>query len=166
MKRIFITGMSGTGKSSVIEVLKNRGFVAIDTDYDDWCEQTLMPNSGEVDWILRRERLEKLLKEPLISPLFVAGCRSNQRDFYHFFDYKVLFSAPLDVMLDRVTSRISNPYGHSEEERAEITNNFQQIQPLLKKSADIEIDTAVMSVKQIADFLVDLSFNSVGTAFK
>ena len=37
MKRILITGMSRTGKSSVVAVLRERGYKAIDTD-DGWCE--------------------------------------------------------------------------------------------------------------------------------
>ena len=45
MKRILITGMSGTGKSSVIRELQARGFAAIDTDYGDWCE--LFTTDGE-----------------------------------------------------------------------------------------------------------------------
>ena len=36
MKRVLLTGMSGTGKSSVIRELAARGFKAIDTDSDEW----------------------------------------------------------------------------------------------------------------------------------
>lgn len=35
LKRVLITGMSGTGKSTVIRELALRGYKAIDTDYDD-----------------------------------------------------------------------------------------------------------------------------------
>jgi hypothetical protein len=38
MKRILLTGMSGTGKSSVIHALADLGYKAIDTD-EGWCEQ-------------------------------------------------------------------------------------------------------------------------------
>ncbi len=46
MKRVLLTGMSGTGKSSVIGVLGACGFKAVDTD-DGWCE--LLPD-GRQRW--------------------------------------------------------------------------------------------------------------------
>lgn len=157
MKRIFITGMSGTGKSCVIQSLRSRGFTAIDTDYGDWCEFSIL--NGESEWIWREDRMHDLLTMSSTSPLFVSGCESNQGKFYKYFDYKILFTAPLEVILDRVTKRSSNPYGKSDEERAEICQNFEHIQPLLKKSADFEIDTTVMGVNEITDFLTELVFN-------
>lgn len=166
MKRIFITGMSGTGKSSVLEELRQRGFEAIDTDYDDWCEEAIDPNTGESDWVWREERMRNLLTAPLKTALFVSGCRTNQRNFYPFFDYKILFSAPLEVILKRVVKRSSNPYGQSEEERAEIAMNFGQVQPLLKAMADFEIDSSVMSVNEMADFLTTLALNPPETKMK
>ena len=155
MKRIFITGMSGTGKTSVIEALHSRGFTAIDTDYDDWC--VLSTLNGESEWLLREDRLHELLSQPLNSPLFISGCRSNQGKFYKFFDHKILFSAPLEIILERVACRTSNPYGKNEKERAEICWNFEHIQPLLKKSVDLEINSAEKSVDEIAEFLTELA---------
>lgn len=67
MKRIFITGMSGTGKSSVIEALRSRGFATIDTDYDDWCEPSVLDGHSEMIW--REDRMFELLAMPLTSPL-------------------------------------------------------------------------------------------------
>jgi dephospho-CoA kinase len=157
MKCIFITGMSGTGKSSVMEELQSRGFVAIDTDYDDWCELSLL--DGEPEWLWREERMRALLAVPRTSPLFVSGCCDNQRKFYSYFDYKILFSAPLEVMLQRVSQRTSNPYGKTAAQQTEIRWNYEHIQPLLKQSADFELDSAQMSVNEMADFLAKLALN-------
>jgi hypothetical protein len=60
-------------------------------------------------------------------------------------------------MLERVARRPTNPYGKSESERAEICWNYEEVQPLLRKSADFEIDSAAMSVHEIADFLTKLA---------
>jgi adenylate kinase family enzyme len=51
MKRILISGMSGVGKSSVIEELKNRGYPALDIDTDEWCELKIDANGNlERQW--------------------------------------------------------------------------------------------------------------------
>jgi predicted ATPase len=35
---VLLTGMSGTGKSTLIELLAARGYRAVDTDSDEWRE--------------------------------------------------------------------------------------------------------------------------------
>lgn len=35
MRRVLITGMSGTGKSSLLQELAARGYRTVDTDYGD-----------------------------------------------------------------------------------------------------------------------------------
>jgi dephospho-CoA kinase len=34
MARVLVTGMSGAGKSTVLEELRRRGLLTVDTDYD------------------------------------------------------------------------------------------------------------------------------------
>ena len=138
-----------------MDELRCRGFAAIDTDYDDWCE--LLISNGSSEYVWRGDRMRDLLTRRLTSPLFVSGCRLNQNKFYPYFDYRILLSAPLYLMLERVASRPTNPYGKSESERAEICRNYEEVQPLLRKSADFEIDSAAMSVHEIADFLTKLA---------
>lgn len=155
MKRIFITGMSGTGKSSVIAALSARGFAALDTDYGDWCRQSC--ENGEGEWLWREERMLTLLSTPLTLPLFVSGCVANQTKFFQYFDHKILLHAPLEVILERVAGRTNNDYGKSAEEREEIGRNYAGVVPLLKKSCDVELDTAVMSVDEVTDCLATLA---------
>jgi adenylate kinase family enzyme len=38
MKRVLLTGMSGTGKSMLISELAARGYKAVDLDTDEWSE--------------------------------------------------------------------------------------------------------------------------------
>lgn len=47
---IFITGMSGSGKSTILEELSNRGFRTIDTDMDDFCVYTYVDKFQEFGW--------------------------------------------------------------------------------------------------------------------
>lgn len=159
MKSIYITGMSGTGKSSVIQNLSKKGFTAIDTDYGDWKELSISGDTPE--WILKEENIKKLVSKPLASPVFIAGCCSNQVNLYPFFDHILLFSASLETILARVSTRISNPYGQLSHERDEIIWNFENIQPLLQEGADIEYNTEVMTVEEIASSLEQLAITPV-----
>ena len=36
MARVLVTGMSGTGKTTVLDELRRRGHLSVDTDYDGW----------------------------------------------------------------------------------------------------------------------------------
>jgi dephospho-CoA kinase len=156
MKRILITGMSGVGKSSVIQELKSRGYPAFDIDTDEWCEVKIdAEGNSERQW--REDKVQELLQKELSAPLFVSGCESNQGKFYSQFHYIVLLSAPLELLLERVTKRTNNPYGKSDKEREEIIYNTEVIEPLLRSGCDFEIDTSQLNIEQVADKLIGLA---------
>ena len=73
--------------------------------------------------------------------LFFSGCATNQGKFYPQFDHIVLLSAPAAVLVERLRSRTSNPYGKDPEELALVLHHLQTVEPLLRKSAHHEIDT-------------------------
>jgi len=75
MKRILLTGMSGTGKSSVVRELVARGYKAVDTD-DGWVEP--LPD-GRQQW--RSDAIQKLLDTEDTDALFIAGCEENHAWF-------------------------------------------------------------------------------------
>jgi shikimate kinase len=52
----------------------------------------------------------------------------------------VLLSAPLHVLLERVSGRTNNPYGQTPEQRAEIASYLDTVEPLLRRRATVELD--------------------------
>jgi dephospho-CoA kinase len=141
MTKVLITGMSGTGKSTVLEILGARGHRTVDTDTDRWSHWVTLPD-GSPDWIWREQAIADLLAGHHGGNLFVAGCKSNQGKFYPQFDRIVLLSAPADVLLARIAARTNNPYGERPEERAAILRYLAVVEPQLRATATIEIDTS------------------------
>jgi dephospho-CoA kinase len=142
---VFVTGMSGTGKSSVLAELGRRGHEVVDTDYGDWIDRGSEP-------LWREERIAALLDEHRDGTLFMAGCVANQGKFYERFDAVVLLSAPADVILERVAVRETNEFGKTEAERTRILSDLETVEPLLRRGATAEIDTRAPLV-EIVDAL-------------
>lgn len=157
MRTLLITGMSGTGKSTVMDLLRARGFGAIDTDTAQWSQLVTLPGETEAGWVWREEKMRDVLALPRSGPLFVSGCVSNQGEFYPQFDHVVLFTAPAPVLLERVRTRTNNPYGKTAAEQREILEYLTTVEPLLRQGADMEINTAELSAEAVADRLATLA---------
>jgi dephospho-CoA kinase len=136
VKRVLITGMSGTGKSSLIASLSALGYKAVDTD-DGWCEP--QPD-GRQRW--REDAIQELLATEDTGVLFVAGCEENQVKFHHWFDHIILLSAPAEVLTRRLATRTNNPFGKSERDYHRFLADLTDIEPRLRAIADCEVDTA------------------------
>jgi GTPase SAR1 family protein len=171
MKRVLVTGMSGVGKSALLEELAARGYRTVDTDYGDYYETA----DGEQLW--RRDRIEELLRTAGTAGatgtvgsaetvgnaetpgpegrnvLFIQGTTRNQGSFYPWFNHIVLLSAPVEVLIQRLTTRTTNSYGKDPAELAETLEYVQTVEPLLRASATIEVVTTV-PVPTVADIVL------------
>lgn len=147
MKRVLITGMSGTGKSSVIQELAARGYRAYDLDTPEWSQwvdaaasDALTPAEGK-DWVWREDRVRRLLATPEDVTLFVSGCAENMRSLYPLIDTVILLFAPVETIMERLAARSPGGYGNTAEERRKVSELISTIEPLLRESAHHEIDT-------------------------
>lgn len=96
--KVFITAVSGVGKSAVVSELVGRGYTAYDADDRELkltrleVKETGEPvewPKGFVDWSYYswnadEDRLQQLLASN--DTVFVAGFLGNQENLYHYFD--------------------------------------------------------------------------------
>ena len=140
MRRILVTGMSGTGKSAALTELRKRGFRTVDTDEGGWTEWRDGEGGGGYYW--REDRITELLADEAGAPLFVSGTATNQGRFYSSFDVIVLVSAPVHVLLERIDRRTTNPYGKSPEDRELVLMHVAEVEPLLRATCTHELDAS------------------------
>ena len=147
-----MTGMSGTGKSSALAELRRRGLETVDTDEPGWTEWS--DEEGGYVWL--EDRIAELLAQERETPLVVSGTVSNQGRFYRDFDAVVLLSAPVEVLLERISDRTTNDYGKSAEERALILEHVAEVEPLLRATCTHELD-ASRPLSEVVDDLARIA---------
>ncbi len=151
MRRVLVTGMSGTGKSTVLAELARRGFQVVETDDAPWSEWS----EADGGYVWREDLVSELLSRDDGGTLYVSGTVSNQGRFYPRFDAVVLLSAPVEVLLRRIEARTTNGYGKTAEERELILRDVAEAQPLLRATCTHEID-ATQPVADIVAQLVEI----------
>ena len=149
MVRTLITGMSAVGKSSMISELSKLGHRAIDLDTDEWSQ--LVPDDSvyadattqaSMDWRWREQEVHALLAGAVENMLFVAGTSTNQSRFYPLLDHVVLLTIPVTLAIDRLANRATNAYGKDPAELRRELYLRTVVEPLLRRSACLEIDTS------------------------
>ena len=119
MSKIYITGISGTGKSTLAKELSQRGVVVFDIDAVEglchWRHKETHKDAhyrygigGEWleahEWICDMEMLQKLLNTEN-GHVVVVGCASNQNEFLYLFDKIFLLQCKEETFLQRLSTR-------------------------------------------------------------
>lgn len=164
MKKILITGISGTGKSTLIETLAALGYKAIDGDTPEWCHwieitdptdqygSTVEPTR---DWVWREDRISALLSTEDAPILFLSSCPSNMGQFLPRFTDVILLTAPAPTLADRLATRTNNDYGKQPHELERILEQKQIVEPLLRRIATHEL-AATSPPDQLASTILQL----------
>jgi len=130
-KSILITGVNGSGKTSIAEKLKQMGyptcdmdrkkglFVMVDkktgkpfTDYDN----AHLEKVTEMAWICDKEKLASLIANETEPLAFYCGSASNINDILPLFDQVILLKVDEKTTRERLTHRENkNTYGKTAE---------------------------------------------------
>lgn len=148
--KIYITGISGTGKTAIAKELKKKGFYVISIDeVPDLCiwvnkltkekvtyEAELSKDFIDThDWVCDIEYLNKLIEKGT-NPIFVLGIASNQNDFIHIFDKTFLLQCSPETFISRIENRADNDFGKDKTAQEFILGWYKDFEyKILKKGA-------------------------------
>ena len=139
--RVLLTGMAGSGKSTLVQDLRRRGYAAYDADDDGFSQPR-----ADGRWGWRADAVASLLAPiPTEDLLFFAGCSEEQIEMP--FDYRVVLTAPEDELVVRLMTRTSNAYGRMSAKRSQVLTDLAQVEPLLRRSADLVLSTSAPVVE-------------------
>jgi AAA domain len=130
---VWVTGNSGVGKSTVCELLKNLGELAIDADwegYSHWVDRTTgqpvtdppypVP-AGWLDrfgWKVSRAQVAALAARTHGKTAFLCGSAENEADVYDLFQLVICLVADDETIRHRLVTRTTNAFGQHPEELA------------------------------------------------
>lgn len=160
MALYFISAASGTGKTTLVHELRNRGEEAYDTDVECIRRSKL---TGEAvnyerakaegyDWIYPTESLRELKTKSHTKNVFLIGNIDNFEEVKSAADEYIWMAIPLDVLNERLDNRIKE-YGKSASERQLIFSVYKEMSAALD-SRVFTLD-ATKPVEKIADDLLN-----------
>ncbi|GGM80128.1 hypothetical protein GCM10011609_14990 [Lentzea pudingi] len=155
MPLVWVTGVSGAGKSTVCELLKKRGEVAVDTDwegYNHWVDR----ESGEVvvdppdpvpagwldryGWLISRERVAELALRSQNREVYLFGGVENEDEVRDLFDLVVCLVIDDETLKERLATRTGNSFGkHPEELAASLWHN-ERIEARYREVGAVVVD--------------------------
>jgi len=157
-KNYLITGVPGAGKTTICQILTEKGFDAIDTDlypdFSNWFAKDTgdvvrRPDEGVAsDWLNQHSYNwdEEVLQQVLDTTgeaTFICESSSNQQVLLDRFDKVFLLKADEELILGRLATRIgTDHYGKTEGERQHVLTWYEAWQDRFIEQGAIPIDAA------------------------
>jgi len=132
-KSIFITGIAGSGKSSISRKLNKLGYKAYDIEKLEGMFKMIRKDTGEdfkdydstniekiknSDWICNKNKLKELLRKQCDEICFYCGNASNNNEIIPLFNQTILLMVNPEVLYKRLSNRKgTNETGNTVENR-------------------------------------------------
>src|SRR5688500_13609011 len=169
MSLIYITGISGSGKTSVWEELAKRGYEAHEADnslsafYHNETGEKLtgfIPVAVRTPewrtrhtWKMSKDKLLELKKHSGDRPIFVCGVAANENDCLDVFDKVFALSIDEATLRQRITARTNSDFGKAEGEM-EILVEWQQTAEEDYRQVGAHIVNALRPLADVVDEIV------------
>ena len=154
MKKYYITGTQGTGKTTVADELRRRGYVVIDTDTTKVAQwhnihtgEKIRERSGSrKEWIESHEwhcdpkKLKELLEEQPGEIVFASGISQNQEAYIGLFDKIFLLQCKEETFLHRINTRTDHHFGKDDAEREYILGFYKDFEKKFLERGAVSID--------------------------
>jgi len=129
-KSILITGVGGSGKSTIARQLNKGGYRSYDIEDIDGLFKMVDKKTGEKnpdysndnikhvqqhDWICDVDKLKKLIEDESGDLTFYCGIASNMEDLVPLFNVIILLKASPETTRKRLSSREAGEYGNTKE---------------------------------------------------
>lgn len=127
MGLVWITGVSGTGKSTLRVELASRGYQSFDADEDGiaaWHlrstgEEVYDPGGGNHPdswlenhcWTINLARVEQLARMARDQVVFLCGSVENEDEVWELFDIVICLVLEESTLRERLATRITNKFG-------------------------------------------------------
>jgi hypothetical protein len=176
---IYVTGISGAGKSAACAELLRRGFDADDTDAHGnagWVDRSTgevlgrLPSAERTpgyleryEWRLDPERVTALARQAEDRLVFLCGSTANEAEVRSLFRSTVYLAIDEETLHRRLETRTSNDFGRSPYERAMVVGWHRVAEDGYRRFGAAIVD-ATRPLCQVVDEIVSIATQPVEDA--
>jgi len=171
MPLIYVTGVSGSGKSAVRTELMKRGYKAFGTDEDGIATFYNNETGKMIDnptnaqgrspewyahhtWKMCRQRVERLALQGKDNPVFLCGGAANDEEVWDLFSQIVALIIDEATLKKRITTRTTNDMGKLPHEYASILEWQKRAEAYYQRINAVLVD-ATQGIEAVVDEIVE-----------
>lgn len=164
VKRYLITGVAGSGKSTLERRFRDDGYITIDIDdgYAEWrhaeTDEPLAYSPDEsgwhevAEWTVRTDKLQAFFDVHAAESVYVFGSFARMKSVVSMFDVIILLRYPDEATARKRIAERKDGYGKHPGELARILSYIQPYQEGMLQHGAIAVN-CTQSIDQVADVI-------------